>query len=120
MRKYVGDKLVEITCNKCGKTEDVSNDEHGWGAEPFREIDFVYGYGSVLYDFSGVRFDLCEHCVEEYVNTFKVPAEVRDYEIKQGYNSEDRPFLYYQFKGDKNLTQEELDVIFESVLEGEE
>lgn len=113
MRKYNEGKLVSITCNKCGTVENVSNDEHGWKAEPFREFDLVYGYGSVLYDFSGVRFDLCEHCIKEIVSEFRIEAESRDYEMMQGYNSEGKPFVYYGFLDeDEEKTQEELDGLY--------
>lgn len=115
MRKYDGDKLVEITCNKCGTVEDVSDDEHKFKAEPYREFDLVYGYGSVLYDFSGVRFDLCEYCVEKIVSDFKVPAESRDYEMMQGYNSEGKPFVYYGFEGEEPPTQERMDEMYEEI-----
>jgi|SRR5690625_425705 len=113
MRKHVGDKLVEIICNKCGVSEDVSDDEHGWGAEPFREFDLVYGYGSELYDMTGVRFDLCEYCVREIVADFKIEADSRDYDIRQAYNSEGVPFVYYGFEGDDDLSQEEIDELYE-------
>jgi len=118
MRKHDGDKLVEITCNKCGTAADVSEDDNGWVAEPYREFDLVYAYGSVLYDFSGVRFDLCEHCVKEIVDTFKIPAESRDYKMRQGYNSEGIPFVYYGFNGDEKPTQEVMDVMYEEIKEG--
>src|SRR5699024_1567158 len=97
MRKYNGDDLVEITCNNCGENVDVSDDENGFDAEPFREFDLVYGYGSRLFDFSGVKFDLCEYCVEDIVKQFAVSAEPRDYEMKKGYDEEGRPYVYYGF-----------------------
>jgi len=115
-RKYSGDILVEITCNKCGKAEDVSDDEHGWKAEAFREFDLVYGYGSTLYDMSGVRFDLCEHCVKDLVTDFKIAADSRDYDMLQGFNSEGRPFVYLGFEGDEELTQEQMDEMYERFM----
>lgn len=118
MRKYKDGNLVEITCNRCGYSVDVSEDEHGWDAEPFREFDLVYGYGSVLYDFSGVRFDLCEHCLSEIVSRFKHEAESRDYDMMQGYNSEGKPFVYYGFTGDREMSQEEADKMYEEFNKG--
>src|SRR5699024_349821 len=118
MRKYGGDKLVGIICNSCGDSVDVTEDEHGFDAEPFREFDLVYGYGSELYDFSGVRFDLCEYCVEEFVGRFAIPAESRDYRIKQGYNIEGKPFIYYGFDSDEDATQEQMDEAYERFMDG--
>lgn len=122
MRLYKGEKLVSITCNKCGNsTDNLLGTDEGWvdaECEPFREFDLVYGYGSVLYDFSGVKFDLCEHCIAGIVGGFKIPAERRDYEMKQGYNSEGRPFVYYGFDGDKESTQEELDEMYKQFMNG--
>src|SRR5690625_564555 len=115
-RKYNEDILVEITCNKCGKVEDVSDDEHGWKAEAFREFDLVYGDGSTLYDMSGVRFDLCEHCVKDIVTDFKIAAGVRDYDMLQGFNSEGSPFVYLGFEGDEALTEEQMDEMYERFM----
>lgn len=124
MRKYDGDDLVEITCNKCGWADVIDSEypHNEWDAEPYREFDLVYHYGSVLYDFSGVRFDLCEHCVEELVDGFKVPAERRDHDIMQGYTSDGTPFVYGGFEDDVEPTQERLDEMYDIIMkdDGEE
>jgi len=119
MRKYDGDNLVEITCNKCGKVEDVSEDIHGWDAEPFREFDLVYHYGSELYDFSGIRFDLCEYCVRDLVEKFKIPAEERNYGFVQAHTSDGTPFVYIGFEDAEPPTQTQIDEMYEE-LSGEE
>lgn len=113
MRKYYDDKLAEITCNNCGDSVNVLNDDYGHIEEPYREFDLVYGYGSVLYDFSGVKFDLCEHCVKKITDNFKIPVESRDYGLVQGFSSDGEPFAYYSFENDKPVTQEELDEMYE-------
>lgn len=120
MRKYNGDSLVEIICNKCGDGVDVSNDEHGFDAEPFREFDLVYGYGSRLYDFGGVRFDLCEYCVEDFVETFAIPAESRDYEMMQAWTSNGTPFVYLAHTNEDPLSQEEMDGMCEDMRKADE
>lgn len=114
-RKYHGDKLVEITCNRCGRTDAISPDmPYGeWDAEPFREFDLVYGYGSDLYDLSGVKFDLCEYCIRDIVSEFKIEAESRDYEIKQGITSDGKSYIYHAFADNHEMTQETLDEIYE-------
>lgn len=109
MRKCDEYKLVGIICNKCGDSVDVSEDEYGWLAEPFREFDLVYGYGSGIYDFSGVRFDLCEYCVEELVGAFPIPAESRDYEVMQAWTSGGSPFVYLRHTDEEPLSQAEMD-----------
>src|SRR5690625_2763471 len=115
-RKYNEDILVEITCNKCGKVEDVSDDEHGWKAEAFREIDLVYGYGSRLYDMSRGRFDLCEHCVKDLATDLKISADPRDSYMLRGVNSQGRRLVYIGFDGDEELSQEQMDEMYERFM----
>lgn len=84
MRKYDNDKLVSIICNKCSSVvEDLWNDKRGHKQEPYKEFDIMYGYGSRLFDLQGIKFDLCEHCVKDMINDFKISAEIDDYGIKE-------------------------------------
>lgn len=82
MREYIDDKLIKITCNMCGKeSENLLNDEYGHMAEPFRELKFRYGYGSTRFDLEKIKFDLCEHCVEEIMSNFVHEADHTEYHM---------------------------------------
>lgn len=89
MREYIDEKLIKVTCNMCGKYADqLWNDSNYWMEEPFKEIDLVYGYGSELFDFNGIKFDICEHCIEKLVSQFKYPAKVREYVMSKDENGD--------------------------------
>lgn len=66
-------ELSSITCNKCGKTHELHGEEHQreWQAEEFQGFSCSFGYGS-KYDMETWSFDLCESCLKEFVNTFKI------------------------------------------------
>jgi hypothetical protein len=61
-----------ITCNKCGKTEELSGNEFDRGMQScqFQTIDVAFGYGS-KFDMDDWSFDLCEECLVDLVRTFK-------------------------------------------------
>lgn len=84
MRMYENGVLISITCNMCEKTVDsLQNDKYVSEQEPFREFDELYGYGSEIYDLKRLKFDLCEHCIEDLTKRFKIPVEVSDYTIME-------------------------------------
>lgn len=83
--------IVAIHCNKCGEmcttpTLELHEQRHGAFGNSRRdwygliEVGFTTGYFSdVLPDGTAYRFSLCEPCVKELMNTFKIPAEEEDY-----------------------------------------
>jgi hypothetical protein len=64
--------MVTHTCIKCGKTETYSmkEDEYGFRSQEWSFIDLGHkGYGSKL-DSCHVKFELCDDCLYEFVNSF--------------------------------------------------
>lgn len=87
MRKYLGEQLVAIMCNQCGNTVDTLNHtprEWDIASAPYKEVRLRYGYGSELFDLYEISFDLCECCVRELIDGFKVKADVREYDWLDG------------------------------------
>lgn len=74
------EELEELTCNKCGVTAMVSGDslESLSASHQFQSFVMNFGYGS-NFDEETWSFDLCESCLEEFVSTFKIEPDVKDY-----------------------------------------
>jgi hypothetical protein len=75
MRKYEtdsGSKLESAVCNKCGKSLTV---ERGMIKEGYFSVDTGFGYFSKK-DGCRHKFDLCEECFDELVDSLSVPAEI--------------------------------------------
>ena len=73
MRQYRTEKrelneLENIICNKCGKEIKVIR---GVAQEDFLEVNKRWGYFSEKDNQEDV-FDLCEHCYDELVASFKI------------------------------------------------
>lgn len=73
------EEIDDLICNKCGKTLKQIISKDGWynfcGLE---EVKMVCGYGS---ENDGIifTFSMCEACVLELINTFKIVPEKTDY-----------------------------------------
>ncbi|MCI8514180.1 MAG: hypothetical protein HFI93_06070 [Lachnospiraceae bacterium] len=67
----------EIRCNRCGKKLPLT--PGGVPQEDFVEVDKLWGYYSGQ-DGVRIRFDLCENCVNEWIQTFEIPPEKEDAE----------------------------------------
>ncbi|WP_413306303.1 hypothetical protein AA0X95_05500 [Bacillus sp. 1P10SD] len=83
MKEYEEIKVTEtkkvatgITCNKCGKSRKISED--GWEFGEFQSFSLSFGYGSI-YDEQIWKFDICETCLVDFVNTFKYSPNI--YEV---------------------------------------
>ncbi len=77
MRKYSEEtkkKLIEMSCNKCGKKISVEN---GIINEGVFTVAFGWGYFSEK-DGQIHNFDLCEKCYDEYTKTFLIPVDVEE------------------------------------------
>ena len=70
-------ELTAITCNKCGSKTPLSADsvEKAVVLEEFQSFVLNFGYGS-KFDLQEWKFELCEKCLEEFINTFKVKPEI--------------------------------------------
>lgn len=66
-----------ITCNKCGKSINLSGAtyERQIQAEKFPTIKLKFGYGS-KFDDETWSFELCEECLIQFINTFKYPPKI--------------------------------------------
>ena len=74
-------KVVDSTiCNKCGKTDDG-------GFVDMSGFEVLFGYGSKR-DGDCIKFDLCSECVEELINSFKIPAELINPERSEVYSTD--------------------------------
>ena len=62
--------LESTVCNKCGKK--FNNERIG---NPITEIEINFGYGS-KYDNQKWVFDLCDECIYELTNDFKIKPEL--------------------------------------------
>lgn len=74
MRKYKDaqeNSLVQVVCNKCGKSLKVEN---GRLKEGCFSAEAVFGYFSRK-DGEIHRFDLCEDCYDSLTAQFAVPVE---------------------------------------------
>lgn len=68
-------KSIINKCDKCGKEEDVGDDEYGWKSEGWYNINLGRpGYGSGL-DGCDVEFLLCDDCLIEFINSFTVEGQ---------------------------------------------
>lgn len=78
--------VTAVHCNKCGELCTTPHQETCLNGSSRRdwygliEVGFTTGYFSeVLPDGLSYRFSLCEPCVKELMNTFKIPAEEQEY-----------------------------------------
>jgi len=76
--KYKNIKIKEkeinsITCNKCKKKFKKKNIEFS----PITEFKFDFGYGSKR-DGEEIYFDLCDECVDEFINSFKIKPKIKN------------------------------------------
>lgn len=74
MRKYTiqqGKELEKIICNKCGKIIFVNN---GIAEGDVLTVEKRWNYFSEK-DNELHRFDLCEACYDEWIETFQIPVE---------------------------------------------
>jgi hypothetical protein len=70
MRKYVKRlELVGFTCNKCGKSADLTEDD--FAGNLFHSFKTSFHYGGD-FDMETWDFDICEECLLDFVKTFKI------------------------------------------------
>lgn len=69
-----------IICNKCGKEVDLEK-ANDFEENLFHSFKVSFGYGS-KYDLELWSFDLCEDCLLEFIDTFKIKPDRREYELK--------------------------------------
>jgi protein-arginine kinase activator protein McsA len=84
MRNYTMQAIMEpvedtIVCNKCGKTYNL-NEEclEEWQADFMKNFKVSFGYGSIR-DGQQIEFDICEECLFEFVETFKIPVSIENW-----------------------------------------
>jgi len=65
-------EVSSITCNKCGTTKPIfspKDPKYKWNEDLFHSFESHFGYGS-NFDEEHWKFDLCEDCLVEFVETF--------------------------------------------------
>ena len=67
-------ELSKVNCNQCGKELLV---EDGILKEGCFSIDYKFDYFSNK-DGYIYRFDLCEHCFDQWIRKFKMPVEIEE------------------------------------------
>lgn len=78
-RTRIDRDVVSCKCNKCGA--EMYNPEH---EEIYGLTDlYIEGsyYSPTLEDQTWFKFDLCEQCVLELMDTFKIPPEAGEYYV---------------------------------------
>jgi hypothetical protein len=60
-------EVVSITCNRCERTV-TPYDTIEW--QEFFSYVSIGGYGSVFGDGQSYRIDLCQHCLQELLESF--------------------------------------------------
>ena len=72
-------ELASITCNKCGKTTELSKDDPNkfYKEYLFQSFSLNFGYGS-KFDDETWKFDICEDCLEQFVNTFAIKPDIME------------------------------------------
>ncbi|MCM2532155.1 hypothetical protein NDK43_06805 [Neobacillus pocheonensis] len=83
MRKYEliekttkDSELKSVSCNKCGIKHVFRGEDHEreWQDNMFQSFKLSFGYGS-KFDEEQWKFDLCEGCLIELVNSFVYKPE---------------------------------------------
>lgn len=65
------DVCDDMLCNKCGKSFYEKNGE----PEGLIDLRFTGGYYSQYFgDMTSIKFDICEKCLYEWVEAFKISA----------------------------------------------
>lgn len=73
MRKYdEKHTLLEATCNCCKKSLKIQN---GIITEGVFSVEYAFGYFSRK-DEEIHKFDLCETCYDEWINTFGIAPDI--------------------------------------------
>jgi hypothetical protein len=72
-------KLKTVSCNKCGKEHETNGDFYNDEIKTnlFHELFISFGYPS-KYDCESWSFDLCEDCLVNFVESFKIKPDGKD------------------------------------------
>jgi hypothetical protein len=76
------DECTSVTCNKCGKPVGPQAEEF----DNHLNVSYMGGYASELGDCVQYRFDLCEGCLKEFMDSFAIKAEIGD---EYGFGADD-------------------------------
>lgn len=78
---------TSVTCNKCGKSQELTGDE--WDRQmklcKYQSVYISFGYGS-KFDMDQWNFEICEECLVEMVRNFK--------HLPEGYDKEYADKIY--------------------------
>ena len=72
------ENILAITqCNKCGKEVDMMDEENYVEQSLLHEFKVNFGYGS-KHDSETWKFDVCDDCMIEFIQTFKIEPDKID------------------------------------------
>ncbi len=85
-KQVIEETVIDVICNKCGKT--CSNHKRKnlkqWTNEysGLIETEVDGGYDSeIIGDMVSWKFSICEHCLSDIVENFKIPPMIKDQSI---------------------------------------
>lgn len=73
------DIIEDIICNKCGKTCNKNFEDSKLNPDPYGLIEVTVSGGFLskpLHDGNSYTFSLCEQCLQELFDNFKIPVEI--------------------------------------------
>ena len=66
------EEIKAVMCNKCGEFTDLNR------LSTIHNFDINFGYGE--YDNQNRKFDLCDKCLMEFTDSFKITPETTEAE----------------------------------------
>jgi len=86
MKKFIKktvqqNKIKSVVCNRCGKEFNLDDDDgSSFNGNLVHEFKIQFHYGS-KHDMEKWSFDLCDNCIFDFVNTFKVSQEIEEVHV---------------------------------------
>lgn len=80
VEKVVEEEVVEdILCNKCGRScKNGYYPEENPNYDGLIEVTVMGGYGAKLGDMTAYTFSICEDCLKEIFNSFKIEVKIEE------------------------------------------
>lgn len=70
------EEITNILCNKCGKS--TKHNDFGYNSTAIKVQGGYNDSGSVIYDGVELSFDICSHCMESYIKSFKIEPNKKE------------------------------------------
>lgn len=106
-------EVSDVLCNKCGESTYINGHQYG-----VPDAHMYGGYSSKHIDDGAVyKFDLCEKCARDLVDTFKIPALVSNAWFPE-LNEQIEEDLEKSMEQLKDSVKETMDVVREQLKTG--